>query len=411
MQKSDFSKIIGYDKVKEELSIIGDMFSNPDKYKQIGAEIPKGILLSGEPGIGKTTFAYSFMEASGVNTYVIRRSKDTAAFLEEINSVFEEAKQNAPSIVLLDDMDKFVKDKEGFEEFTAVQACIDSVANSTVLVIATVNEIGIIPPSLSRSGRFDRIINMSVGISDMQSGNHWKYFLKNDDVTIDVDDEDINKLFYMESPSSMKAIINDALINAAYANESSISRDGLIKAFLRKQQKEYTSTETMDEKELAKTAYHEAGHVVVMETLNPGSVGLATAVGAVIQNPGFVKMCKSEKEPEQILHISLAGKLSEERYLKRTSLGASMDLKIYQMHLDVLFNEGYYGMEYIGEEDPDERLKEDIRRKKMEVSQKVSQEVSDILDKNWNLVELIAKELISKNTLLGSDIKRLMEAA
>ena len=414
MQKSDFSEIIGYDRVKEELCIIGDMFSNPAKYEKIGATVPKGILLEGEPGIGKTTFAETFMAASGVNTYVIRRNKDTVAFLEEINKVFMEAKENAPSIILLDDMDKFVKDKDSFEEFTTVQACIDSVQKSTVLVIATVNNLGIIPPSLVRSGRFDRIIQMLIGEADSQAGNYWKYLIKNENITIDVEDEDISKLFYAYSPSMVKSILNDALILVAFKNEDSISKEDLLKAYLKCEQLLYESSDKYDEKELLEIAFHEAGHAVMMETLNPGSIGIVTVEGSSFESTGFVRQGVEIKNPEHLLQITLAGKYAEEKYSNRASKGATQDLNRYDAELNrMMLYDGYYGIKYIENDlnTASEMFKEELLLEKRKVTERLSKEVKDIIEDNWNTVERIAKELAVKKALLASDIKRLMEAA
>lgn len=411
LDKRSFSNIIGYDRVKEELSIIGDMFNNPTKYEQIGAEVPKGILFSGEPGIGKTTFAYSFMEASGVNTYIIRRNKDTVAFLDEIRDTFQKAKENSPSIILLDDMDKFNKDKTSFEEFSVVQSSIDLVEKSKVLIIATVNDIDKIPASLLRSGRFDRIINMSIGAVDSQLGNHWKYFLKDKEISIDVPEEDINKLFFKESPSKIKTIINDILIQLAYKNEKIITKDVLIKAYLRTQQKEYLSSEIIDENELIKTAYHEAGHVVVVETLKPRSVSFATAVGTLVDNPGFVKWCDFERNPELSLYIALAGKIAEERFTGKTSFGASSDLEMLQAKMDILLSQGFYGVEFMGDLRSHNKLREDMQLKKIEVIEKINREVTDIITSNWNLVDRVAKELVKQETLLSSDIRKIIETA
>lgn len=146
---SEFDKIIGYDAIKEELMQLCDMIHNTDIYRKLGAKMSRGLLLHGEPGVGKSLMAMSFIKESGRNSYIIRRNKHDGDFINEIKGVFSKAAQNAPSIILLDDMDKFVVEDKSKEEYVAVQACIDEVSSLDVYVIATANSIRDIPRSLT----------------------------------------------------------------------------------------------------------------------------------------------------------------------------------------------------------------------------------------------------------------------
>lgn len=102
-----FENIIGYDYIKEEFKMILDVMKNQEKYNNLGAKIPKNVLLHDVPGVGKTLFANEFMKASGRKSYIIRKDKSNGDFVNYIKSTFEEAKKNEPSIILLDDLDKF----------------------------------------------------------------------------------------------------------------------------------------------------------------------------------------------------------------------------------------------------------------------------------------------------------------
>ena len=137
---SAFDKIIGYDKIKTELMQISDMIHRPDAYAALGARMPKGLLLDGEPGLGKTLMAMALMEDSGLPCFTVRRCRSEEGFLKTLEETFGKAADAAPSMILLDDMDKFTKDDYSTAEFTAVQGCMDKVWDKPVFVIATVND-------------------------------------------------------------------------------------------------------------------------------------------------------------------------------------------------------------------------------------------------------------------------------
>ena len=176
---SKFDKIIGYDSIKKELLQICDMLKNKEFYSNLGAKLPNGILLYGDPGLGKTLMAKCFIDESGLKTFVIRKNK-SENFVEHISDVFNEAKKCAPAIVFLDDMDKFAnedKNHRDAEEYVAVQSAIDEVKGCDVFVLATVNEYRKLPSSLTRSGRFDRSIEVC-SPSSADSIKIIEYYLK-----------------------------------------------------------------------------------------------------------------------------------------------------------------------------------------------------------------------------------------
>ena len=146
-----FDKVIGYENIKLELRQIVDMLKNPDRYAALGAEIPKGVLLYGNPGMGKTMMATALMNEAGVKTITVRRTKKDGEIVDDIVNAFAFAKANAPAIILLDDMDKFANEDEvhrDAEEYVTVQTCIDELQTENVLVMATVNNIRKLPGSL-----------------------------------------------------------------------------------------------------------------------------------------------------------------------------------------------------------------------------------------------------------------------
>ena len=172
-----FENIIGYDEIKLTLKRVIDILNNEDKYKELGCQIPNGLLLYGKPGIGKSTIANEFKLCIPRKTFVIRKSKSNGDFMDYISSVFKKAIDNQPALIILDDLDKFAERiKYNAEEYVAVQTQMDEVKGKDVFIVATANDIRYFPESLLRSGRFDikihletpnekdslKIINMSV---------------------------------------------------------------------------------------------------------------------------------------------------------------------------------------------------------------------------------------------------------
>lgn len=156
-----FEQVKGYKEIKKELEHTLDIMVNGEKYCKLGVTTPRGLLLYGVPGVGKTLMANCFIKASGRKMFICRKDKPDGDFVKYIKSTFDEAKNNAPSIVFLDDMDKFAnKDRyhKNAEEYVTIQSCIDDVKNYEVFVLATANDIDNLPGSLLRVGRFDKTI-------------------------------------------------------------------------------------------------------------------------------------------------------------------------------------------------------------------------------------------------------------
>lgn len=276
-----FDKIIGYEDLKYEMKIVCDSIKNPEKYKKLGAKIPRGIMLYGEPGIGKSLLATTFCEESGRTCFIIRKDRPDGEFVNYIKEIFEKAKDSAPSIIFLDDMDKFSNGDERHkdaEEYVAVQAGIDTVKDFDVFVISTVNDKDVLPDSLLRPGRFDKVIEMrypegedAVKIVD--------FYLKQKQIADDVDAREIANILNGRSCAELETIVNEAGMYAAFDNRDRITHNDLIRSCLRYIFEAPEMLTATNNEEVRITAIHEAGHALVAEILDPGSVNLISVAG------------------------------------------------------------------------------------------------------------------------------------
>ena len=336
-----FDKVIGYSDIKAELMQICDMLKNREKYEKLGAKFPHGIIMHGRPGVGKTLMANAFIKESGLPCYTVRRKDASYDFTKEIEKAFSDARENAPAIVLLDDMDKFSNEDDRHrdaEEYVAIQACIDESSGHDVFVLATVNKMSKLPDSLVRAGRFDRDIGFySPKRSDARK--IVEYYLSDKKLSEDVNFDDLVKMMTYNSCSELETIINDAAIRAGYAGKDVIEMNDLTASVLTMQyhidagwntpggrrrrrrdedddedENETTSeTEPVSELDRRKTALHEAGHLVASEILKSGSVGLAT-IRSDGSSRGFIYQCIENNSRRDAIVISLAGKAAVELY-------------------------------------------------------------------------------------------------
>ncbi|MCF0112892.1 MAG: AAA family ATPase, partial [Bacilli bacterium] len=270
-----FSALIGFDHIKKELHVYLDSLKNQEKYIALGAKAPKTLLLHGRPGTGKTCFAEAFIKATGRRCFTVRKDKSDGDFLDAIATAFEEAMENAPSVVFLDDMDKF-SDTEGrrnsnSEEYVTIQTCLDRIGDADVFVIATTNDLETLPHSLTRAKRFGSIIEIDDPDRESAMAIIRHYIGKFKQVK-DIDYELVGRLLVGHTCAEIEDIINKAGILAAYADKGFISTDEITSAVLDKIYGLGKAKSRLSEEYQYEVAIHEACHAVVMEALEPGTV-------------------------------------------------------------------------------------------------------------------------------------------
>lgn len=407
-----FDEILGYEWVKEELKQLCDMMHHFPIYESLGAKMPKGLLLHGRPGVGKTLMAKTLIEESGRKAFIIRRNQPGGDFINGIKNVFTKALENAPSIILLDDMDKFAVKERSREEYVTLQSYIDDLASNDVYIVATANTLRNIPKSLLRPGRFDRLIRIPPpkGEDAIEIIRHYmasKKFLGNMDIV------DISKMLNGRTCAELEAIINHAAIYSAYKRRERVTMDDILQAVLRI---EYGASDrhlSAQPDLLKEIAYHEAGHVVVSEFLDPESIGLVSLLSRRTRDMGgFVITCMEGRSNENRILTSLGGKASSELKFGIACKGSSSDL---MTAMDIIgkdiSNNGTYGiwaLDTAGVLDH----KSDFSKKNQEIIIRLKTEeylykAKEILIKDWDFLEALVGDLLKKKSLLYSDIQRI----
>lgn len=332
---NSFDMIIGYDSVKQELLRVCDLLRHSEKYSTLGVTMPSGLLLSGKPGLGKTTMAKCFIKESGLRAFVCRKTKSNGEFVDEIKKTFDNAVKAAPAIVFLDDMDKFANNDRAHadsEELVTVQSCIDEVRGKGVFVIATVNETDKLPESLLRAGRFDIHIIVKYPQRD-EAKKIIAYYLSKKQFVADVDVELIGNILSECSCADLESVINEAGIYAGFEGKSKIETDDIVRACMRVIFEAPASLKPHSDRALDIIACHEAGHAVVAEALSPGSVSIISAsnydsdaggVTSVVPNRDYF-MCVELMEDR--ITMLLAGKAAIAMRYGALDTGASSDLR------------------------------------------------------------------------------------
>ena len=332
--EKEFAPVIGYKSIKNEMIKICDIMRNREFYSKLGVSVPNGLLLSGDPGLGKTLMANCFVKASGRRAFTCRKDKPDGEFVNHIKAIFDEAVKNAPSIVFLDDMCKFANGDEyhkNSEEFVTVQSCIDDVKGKDVFVLATINDESAIPDSLMRAGRFDNRIEVKEPKGE-DAEKIVEHYIKRKNFVSDVDVKTITRLLNGASCAELETVINQAGVYAGFNRKDKIEMDDIVRACLRIIHK--APEESAHSPEVLKAvAYHEAGHAVIAEVLEPGSVNFVSVRSHGGDTGGFTNYYQPEeywvkkRYMENRVTVILGGKAATETVFGEADIGAKSDLR------------------------------------------------------------------------------------
>lgn len=424
-----FDQIIGYSAQKRELRQIADTLKNREFYEKLGVSAPRGLLLHGKPGVGKSLMAAAVIEASGRQAFVCRKDQPNGDFVKHIKETFDRAVENAPSIVLLDDMDKFANGDERHpdaEEYVTVQSCIDNAKGKEVFVLATVNNMRCLPRSLRRAGRFDRVIEIETP-RDQDAVEIIAHYLKNKTVVADVDCNTIARIMNGHSCAELETVINEAGIYAGYQRSACITMEHLLEACLRivydvpaaaeDEEEENFYTKLSDGNHVgSQIVYHEAGHAVVAEILCPGCVTLVSAYNRGGSRGGFTdyyldKSCASLYWAKSRIIAGLGGLAANEQKYGVFDIGGTRDLdQAFDRTKDLVVNTGMCGLALhsYGYGDADsERLKSAQEQAIAAEVEKSYRKAKEILALNAVYFEKVAAALAQKKLLSAADMQRI----
>ncbi len=413
-----FKEIIGYEAIKKELTLIADVLRNGEDYAELGVVPPKTLLFHGEPGLGKTMMANAFIEASGRKAYVCRKDTAINTFVDKIRNIFMEAKNNTPSIILLDDMDKFANVDEyhiNAEEYITVQSCLDDIMDSDVFVIATVNNLDKIPNSLLRAGRFGNKIKFEIPTRKEVEGIVKKY-LEKVNLGKNLDAQMVTKFMRNQTCAELEELINLAKMYAGY-DKKCVEMEHIIMACARRSlgisiyNHEATdcSIETTE-----KIAYHEAGHVVVSEILNPESV-IFVAVendkgGVTEYDRDMAYFNDSVKNQKGRIAVSLAGRACVEQKYGIVDYGGEGDVNnAFAIANRLVVKEATEGLRFCNMSNypASTDLRSSQERKCFDVVENCYNKAKEILANNKEFVDKVVSELLEKRILTYIDIQRI----
>ena len=343
-----FAQVAGLKEEKEELEEIVDFLKEPGKYTGVGARIPKGVLLEGPLGTGKTLLAKAVAGEAGVPFFSISGSDFVEMFVgvgaSRVRDLFEEAKHNAPCIVFIDEIDAVARRRgtgmgggHDEREQTLNQLLVEMDGfgvNEGIIVMAATNRVDILDPAILRPGRFDR--KVAVGTPDIGGREEiLKVHAKNKPLGDDVNLQQIAQTTAGFTGADLENLLNEAAIIAAKENRSFIAQKDIKRAFIKVGIGAEKKSRIISDKEKKITAYHEAGHAILFHVLPdvgpvytvsiiPTGVG---AAGYTMPLPEKDEMFATKSRMLQDIMVSLGGRIAEEIIFGDITTGASSDIK------------------------------------------------------------------------------------
>ena len=347
-KKVTFAQVAGLEEEKEELEEIVDFLKSPKKYIQVGARIPKGVLLVGPPGTGKTLLAKAVAGEAGVPFFTISGSDFVEMFVgvgaSRVRDLFEEAKKNAPCIIFIDEIDAVARRRgsglgggHDEREQTLNQMLVEMDGfgvNEGIIMIAATNRVDILDPAILRPGRFDR--KVGVGRPDVKGREDiLKIHCRQKPLGDDVDLHEIARTTAGFVGADLENLMNEAAIQAARDDRAYIMKEDIDKSFIKVGIGTEKKSRVVPESERRITAYHESGHAILFHLLpDVGPVYTVSiiptgtgAAGYTMPLPENDNVFMTRGKMIQDIMVSLGGRIAEELILDDITTGASQDIK------------------------------------------------------------------------------------
>ena len=443
--KVTFENVAGLDEEKGELQELVDFLRDSAKYVELGARIPKGVLLVGPPGTGKTLLAKAVAGEAGVPFFSISGSDFVEMFVgvgaSRVRDLFDQAKKNAPCIVFIDEIDA-VGRKRGAglggghdeREQTLNQLLVEMDGfgiNEGVIVMAATNRADILDPAILRPGRFDR--QVYVGRPDVNGREAiLKVHAKGKPFEDDVDFRVVAKTTSGFTGADLENLLNEAALLTARAGKKKIGMEELQGAFVKVGIGTEKKSRVISEKEKLITAYHESGHAILFEVLEKcdpvhsvSIIPTGMAGGYTMPLPGEDKMYVTKREMEDELISFLGGRAAEELVMKDVTTGASNDIEratamARSMVMKYGFSEKFGPVQY-GDDSDEVFIGRDIghsRNYSENTADAIDAEVKEILNHSYSeakrllteymyVLHASAKLLVEKEKITGDEFRAL----
>ena len=446
-KRTTFDDVAGADEEKNELAEIVDFLKNPQKYTELGARIPKGVLLVGPPGTGKTLLARAVAGEANAPFLSISGSDFLEMYVgvgaSRVRDLFDQAKKNAPSIIFIDEIDAVGRHRgagmgggHDEREQTLNQMLVEMdgfVGNESVIVLAATNRVDILDPALLRPGRFDRQITM--GYPDIKGRfDILKIHARNKSLAPDVKLEDIAKTTVGFTGADLENLLNEAALLAARKNLKAITATELDEAMIKVVVGTEKKSHKINEKDKRLTAYHEAGHAVSSYFLGGQDpvqqvsiIPTGMAGGFTMHMPLEDKMYRSKKGMEDEIVTLLGGRVAESIIIGDISTGASNDIqRVTEIARGMVTKYGMsdsLGPITFGSGETEVFLGKDystVRNYSEEIAKDIDEEIRKIVTNGYKRCESILREHIDKLHILadylianekidGDDFVKLME--
>ncbi len=429
-----FNDVAGLKEEKEEVEELVDFLKDPKKYTNLGARIPKGVILVGPPGTGKTLLAKAIAGEAGVPFFSISGSDFVEMFVgvgaSRVRDLFAEAKQNSPCIVFIDEIDAVARRRgtgmgggHDEREQTLNQLLVEMDGfgvNEGIIVMAATNRVDILDQAIMRPGRFDR--KVYVGRPDVKGREEiLKVHANNKSLGDDVDLHQIAQTTVGFTGADLENLLNEAAILAAGENRQFINHDDIKKSFVKVGIGKEKRSRVVSEKEKKITAYHEAGHAILFHELpDVGPVYSVSIIPTGASAAGYTmpinendEMFLTKGKMIQDIIVSLGGRVAEELIFDDVTTGASNDIKqATQMARNMVTKYGFsktIGMIHYGDDDEEVFIGRDLAHTKGfsdATAKAIDDEVKGIIDECY---EKAVKILRQNETILHKCANLLLE--
>ena len=446
-RKATFKDVAGADEEKQELVEIVDYLKNPNKYKEIGAKVPKGVLLLGPPGTGKTLLARAVAGEAGCPFFPISGSDFVEMFVgvgaSRVRDLFEQAKKHSPSIIFIDEIDAVGRHRgaglgggHDEREQTLNQLLVEMdgfTGNESVIVIAATNRRDILDPALLRPGRFDRQI--VVGYPDVKGREEiLKVHAKNKPLGPDVDLKVIAQTTQGFTGADLENLLNEAALLAARNERMSITENDIEEATMKVIAGPEKKSRIVTDRDKKITAYHEAGHAVAAYNLPTQDkvhqvtvIQRGMAAGLTVTRPDTDDSHVTRNKMRESIVMLLGGRVAEELFVDDICTGASNDIeratktarnmvtkygfskKIGTVVYGSDNDEVFLGKDYGHTRNYSEAVAAQIDDEVRSIIEKAYSDCTEILKANADKMHFLAKYLLKFEKIDGEDFEKLMK--